>query len=484
MSTEFKSLERVDRDAAYELQNRVNKIRQDAANAANQAREQAIRESQARINQIRQENIQREQQVIQTLRSETNNKLAQQDAKHRQALLDMSGALQNQLNQQASDFRNRLNDVRTQNQNDINRLRTETNNLINNLATEVNNAFEIQNEVNRNHQAQINSVKNDVRNLQQNITDQISWAKDNLTNCKTNIAEMEADIAVKRFQSQELERVKKSIANAETLIEIAPQAAIGNLTEARLNLMEIREKAQISQTIFESLFEQSLSGIKTLIEKVKHNKSQTKVRETNVDLNHWTNEKYKDFEEKVTKLESDINTALQNPDFNTEKMTEIIKEINLLEFEEESLVIEAVRNIELSQNRVETADSIIQELQEKGNFIIKKEDDEGYVANDYREGYYATLVDRGNQDISITVMVDSILDEADNNLKNKVIIQRNDNTHQNPALVQEYRDLIETALKTNGGEVTRENVPDERVFDANALKNTKLTNAQKEKLKL
>jgi len=484
MSTEIKSLERDNPAAAREIQNVFNQIRHHSTNAANQAYEKASRESQARINQIRQENIQREQQVIQTLRSETNNKLAQQDAKHRQALLEMSGSLQNQLNQQASDFRNRLNDVRTQNQNDINRLRTETNNLINNLVTDVNNAFEIQNEVNRNHQAQINSVKNDVKNLQQNITDQISWAKDNLNNCKTNIAEMEADIAVKRFQSQELERVKKSIANAETLIETAPQAAIGNLTEARLNLMEIREKAQISQAIFESLFEQSLSGIKTLIEKVKHNKSQTKVRETNVDLNHWTNEKYKDFEEKVTKLESDINTALQNPDFNTEKMTEIIKEINLLEFEEESLVIEAVRNIELSQNRVETADSIIQELQEKGNFIIKKEDDEGYVANDYREGYYATLVDRGNQDISITVMVDSILDEADNNLKNKVIIQRNDNTHLNPALVQEYRDLIETALKTNGGEVTRENVPDERVFDANALKNTKLTNAQKEKLKL
>lgn len=484
MSTEFKSLERVDREAAYELQNRVNKIRQDAANAAIQAREQAIRESQARINQIRQENIQREQQVIQTLRSETNNKLAQQDAQHRAALLDMSGALQNQLNQQANDFRNRLNDVRTQNQNDINQLRTETNNLINNLATEVNNAFEIQNEVNRNHQAQINSVKNDVRNLQQNITDQISWAKDNLNNCKTNIAEMVADIAVKRFQGQELDRVKKSVLNAENLIETAPQAAIGNLTEARLNLMEIREKAQNSQAIFESLFEQSLSGIKTLIEKVKHNKTETKVRETNVDLNHWTNEKYKDFEDKVAKLESEIYTALQNPNINTEKMTDIIKEINFLEFEEESLVIEAVRNIELSQNRVETADSIINELQEKGNFIIKKEDDEGYVANDYREGYYATLVDRGNQDISITVMVDSILDDADNKLKNKVVIQRNDNTQQNPALVQEYRDLIETALKTNGGEVKRGNVPDERVFDANALKNTKLTKVQKEKLKL
>lgn len=482
MSTEFKSLERVDRAAAYELQARVNNIRQDIENLTGEARRVAELFAKEQIEQIRREAKLREEAIINDLKNK--NKLAQQDAKHRQALLDMSGALQNQLNQQASDFRNRLNDVRTQNQNDINRLRTETNNLINNLATEVNNAFEIQNEVNRNHQAQINSVKNDVRNLQQSITDQISWAKDNLTNCKTNIAEMEADIAVKRFQSQELERVKKSITNAETLIETAPQAAIGNLTEARLNLMEIREKAQISQAIFESLFEQSLSGIKTLIEKVKHNKSQTKVRETNVDLNHWTNEKYKDFEEKVTKLESEINTALQNPDFNTEKMTEIIKEINLLEFEEESLVIEAVRNIELSQNRVETADSIIQELQEKGNFIIKKEDDEGYVANDYREGYYATLVDRGNQDISITVMVDSILDDADNKLKNKVVIQRNDNTHQNPALVEEYRDLIETALKTNGREVKRGNVADERVFDANALKNTKLTKVQKEKLKL
>lgn len=482
MSTEFKSLERVDKDTAYELQARVNNIRQNIERLTGEARRVAELFAKEQIEQIRREAKLREEAIINKLKSE--NKLDQQDAQHRAALLEMSGALQNQLNQQASDFRNKLKDVRTQNQNDINRLRTETNNLINNLATEVNNAFEIQNEVNRNHQAQINSVKNDVRNLQQNITDQISWAKDNLSNCKTNIAEMEADIAVKRFQSQELERVKKSIANAETLIETAPQAAIGNLTEARLNLMDIREKAQISQAIFESLFEQSLSGIKTLIEKVKHNKSHTKVRETNVDLNHWTNEKYKDFEDKVAKLESEINTALQNPDINTEKMTEIIKEINILEFEEESLVIEAVRNIELSQNRVETADSIIQELQEKGNFIIKKEDDEGYVANDYREGYYATLVDRGNQEISITVMVDSVLDETNNSLKNKVIIQRNDNTHQNPALVQDYRDLIETALQTDGCVVSRDNVPDERVFDANALKNTKLTKVQKEKLKL
>lgn len=484
MSTEFKSLERVDRAAAYELQNKVNQIRKDAANAANQAREQAIRDSQVKINQIRQETIQREQQVIQTLRSETNNKLAQQDAQHRAALLDMSGALQNQLNQQAGDFSNRLNDVRTQNQNDINRLRTETNNLINNLATEVNNAFEIQNEVNRNHQAQINSVKNDVRNLQQNITNQISWAKENLSNCKSNIYEMEKDITINRFQGQELDRVKKSVLNAENLIETAPQAAIGNLTEARLDLMEIREKAQISQAIYERLFEQSLSGIKSLVENIKHNKANTKMRDTNVDLTFWTNGKYTDFEEKVNKLEKEVSTAMQNPAINIDGLTDIIQNISILEFEEENLVVEAVRNIELSQNRVDTADNIINQLQEKGNFIIKKEDDEGYVANDYREGYYATLVDRGNQDISITVMVDSVLDETDNSLKNKVIVQRNDNTHQNPALVEEYRDLIETAMQTDGCEVKRGNVPDERVFDANALKNTKLTKVQKEKLKL
>jgi hypothetical protein len=484
MSTEFKSLERVDRAAAYELQNKVNQIRRDAANAANQAREQVVRESQVKINQIRQETIQREQQVISTLRSETNNKLAQQDAQHRAALLNMSGALQNQLNQQAGDFRNRLNDVRTQNQNDINRLRTETNNLINNLATEVKNAFEIQNEVNRNHQAQINSVKNDVINLQQNITDQISFAKENLANCKSNISEMENDIAINRFQGQELERVKKSVSNAETLIASAPQGAIANLTEARLKLMEIREKAQISQAIFESLFEKSLSGIKSLVENIKHNKANTKTKDTNVDLVFWTNDKYTNFEEKVNKLEKEVSNAMQNPAINIDGLTDIIQNINNLEFEEENLVVEAVRNIELSQNRVDTADNIINQLQEKGNFIIKKDDDEGYVASDYREGYYATLVDRGNQDISITVMVDSVLDEANNSLKNKVIIQRNENTHQNPALVEEYRDLIETALQTDGSEVSRKNVPDERIFDANALKNTKLTKVQKEKLKL
>jgi hypothetical protein len=484
MSTEFKSLERIDRAAAYEMQNRFNQVRIDATNAANQAREQAMRYSEAKINQFRQESIQREQQVINTLRSETNNKLAQQDAQHRAALLDMSGALQNQLNQQASDFRNRLSDVRAQNQNDINRLRTETNNLINNLASEVNKAFEIQNEVNRNHQAQINSVKNDVRNLQQNISDQISWAKENLANCRSNIVNMDNDIAINRFQGQELERVKKSVSNAETLINSAPQAAIGNLTEARLDLMEIREKAQISQAIFESLFEQSLSGIKSLIENIKHNKANTKMRDTNVDLTFWTNGKYTDFEQKVNKLENEVSNAMQNPAINIDGLTDIIQKISNLEFEEENLVVEAVRNIELSQNRVETADNIINQLQEKGNFIIKKEDDEGYVANDYREGYFATLVDRGNQEISITVMVDSVLDETDNSVKNKVCIQRNDDTHQNPALVEEYRDLIETTLQTDGSEVSRTSVPDEKIFDAKALKNTKLTKVQKERLKL
>jgi hypothetical protein len=484
MSTEFKSLERVDRAAAYELQNKVNQIRKDAANAANQAREQAMRDSQAKINQIRQETIQREQQVINTLRSETNNKLAQQDAQHRAALLDMSVALQNQLNQQAGDFRNRLNDVRTQNQNDINRLRTETNNLINNLASEVNSAFEIQNEVNRNHQAQINSVKNDIRNLQQNINDQISFAKENLVNCKSNISEMENDIAIKRFQGQELERIKKSVFNAETLIISSPQSAIIALTEARINLIDIRDKAKISQAIFESLFEQSLTGIKSLVDNIKHNKANTKTREINVDLGFWTNEKYTEFEKKVIQLEKEVNTAMKNPAINIEGLTDIIQKISILEFEEENLVVEAVRNIELSQNRNDIADSVINELLDRGNFIIQQDDDEGYVADDIREGYYATMVNRANPDISITVMVDSVLDEVDNSVKNKINIQRNDNTHLNPALVEGHRNIIRNALQASGKEVNDKSVEDARVFDANALKRTKLTNEQKKKLSL
>ncbi len=483
MSTEFKSLERVDRAAAYELQNKVNQIRKDAANAANQAREQAIRDSKVKINQIRQETIQREQQVIQTLRSETNNKLAQQDAQHRAALLDMSGALQNQLNQQAGDFRNRLNDVRTQNQNDINRLRTETNNLINNLASEVNNAFEIQNEVNRNHQAQINSVKNDVRNLQQNITDQISWAKENLANCKSNISEMENDIAINRFQGQELERVKKSVSNAETLIASAPQAAIGNLTEARLNLMEIREKAQISQAIFESLFEQSLSGIKSLVENIKHNKANTKTRDTNVDLIFWTNGKYTDFEEKVSNLEKEVSNAMQNPALKIDGLTDIIQNISILEFEEENLVVEAVRNIELSHNRNVIADIAINSLLD-ANFIIKKEDDEGYIAQDFREGYYATLVNRNNEGHCVTVIVDSVFDEKNNELKNRLDIQSNTNDIMDMHSMEGYQQILSNAMELAGGDVKKLNVEDVKVFDANALKTTKLNNEQKQRLKL
>jgi hypothetical protein len=101
---------------------------------------------------------------------------------------------------------------------------------------------------------------------------------------------------VKRFQKQELERAKISNLNAENLIENSPQAAIGNLTESRIDLMEIREKSHISQAIFESLYQQSLSGIKTLIEKTEHSKQNTKTQDTIVNLVFWTNGRYTEFE--------------------------------------------------------------------------------------------------------------------------------------------------------------------------------------------
>lgn len=483
MSTEFKQLERVDREAAYELQKRVNQIRQEAANAANRAREQAERSAQSQINSIKLENAQREQRIINELRSDTNNKLAQQEANHRAALLQLNSSLQNQLNKQATDFRDRLDILRQQNIDDIENLRNETNELIDELTEEMQGAFERQDEINVQHQTQINNIKGEVRNLQLNISNQIAWAKETLVECKRNSKEMDQNIAVRRFQGSELERVKKSISNAESLIESAPQAAIGNLTEAFIELMDIREKALISQVIFEKLYEQSLSGIKALIEKSKQNKAETKVGKTSVDLNFWTQGKYAEFEEKVSNLEKEVNAALNDSNVNSNTLTEILKQISILEAQEEILVIEAVKNIELSQNRVETADKIISKLQNEGNFIIKKDDDEGYIAKDYREGYYATLVDRNNQDISISVLIDSELDDSDNSLKNRISIQRNDKTHINPALVEEYRDIIESGLKEGDSDVIRQKVSDEQVFDPNAIKNTKLTNEQKKKLR-
>jgi hypothetical protein len=484
MSTEFKALERVDRKAAYELQEKIDEIRSNAENAAKKAREKALRESESKIQQIRQENIQRERQIIQSLRSETDNKLAQQDAEHRAALLDMSESLQKKLDKQSDEFGKKLENVIIQNQNDINKLRIETHGLINDLTTDINNAFKEQIEINKSHQNQINHIKNDVRSLQQNISDQKSWAKELLKNCKLNLSEMENDIAVKRFQKQELERAKISVLNAENLIENSPQAAIGNLTESRIDLMEIREKSQISQAIFESLYQQSLSGIKTLIEKTEHSKQNTKTQDTDVDLVFWTNGRYTEFEEKVNALEQKIKTALQNPEISTEDMTNIIKEISLLESEEEDLVKEAVSNIELSQNRVETANEIINKLLSDGNYILKNDDDEGYISDDFREGYFATLVDNGNQDISMTVMVESVLDETDNSVKNMVYIQRNGNVKQNDILVQENRDLIKKFLSKDGDNVSNIDLPDAKVFDSNAMKSKKLTKDQKVKLKL
>jgi hypothetical protein len=173
----------------------------------------------------------------------------------------------------------------------------------------------------------------------------------------------------------------------------------------------------------------------------------------------------------VNALEKKIKTALQNPEISTEDMTNIIKEISLLESEEEDLVKEAVSNIELSQNRFYTAEKIIEKLS-NNNFIIKNEDDDqGYIAEDYREGYFATLVDNGNQDISMTVMVESVLDETDNSVKNMVYIQRNGNVKQNDILVQENRDLIKKFLSKDGDNVSNIDFPDAKVFDSNALKN-------------
>ncbi len=50
----FLKLEKVDKAAAYEIQALLDQIQAEAANAANQAREEAIRDAKDRINEIRQ----------------------------------------------------------------------------------------------------------------------------------------------------------------------------------------------------------------------------------------------------------------------------------------------------------------------------------------------------------------------------------------------------------------------------------------------
>ncbi len=482
MSTRFKQLERVDRAAAYELQKEVDRTIQNAANAASQAKKEAERIAQIRINQIRSENAQREQEIINKLKKDSDNKFAQQEAKHREALQVLSNSLQNELNKTVSDFENNIAEVKRQYGHDIKRLRKETTKLIDNLSSEMNRSFEEQKQINSNHQRQIDGIKAEVKNLYENIDNQKDWAKEHLVECKRSIQEMENDIAVKRFQENELNRVKKSINAAENLIKgDAPQSALGNLAEAMIDLMDIREKATTSQAIFDTLYQKALENIKALITRSEHKKENTKVDETKVDLTFWTNGKYKEFEDKVEKLRGKIDSAVKDSEIDIQTLQNILEQITVLSAEEELLVIEAVENIQLSQNRVEIADTIIDKLEHEQNFILKEENSEGYVASDFREGYYATLIDKNNKDICITIMVESELSKADGAIISKVSCQRDDALDINPVLLQNNRDVIKECLQGKGVETNNINVEDKPVFDSEALKHAKLTAEQKEK---
>ena len=544
MSTEFKSLERVDRKAAYDLQNRVNKIRENAKKAAKQAREQAQGEAQAMMDRERKKHIERETAKIaeikanadnrlarqeaehrdavkkseartrntiakesakqrQAMRQSENrikNKIAKQDAEHREAILKQTKLMNHRLRQQSSEFQSKINAVQRQNKNDINKLRNETKKVTKNLSTEMDKAFKQQDEINANQQGQINTinseindvrsqiatVKADVKNLQQNIENQEEYAKELYESCIASINDFKEDIAVRRFQKEELKRIINSVNAEKNNINIAPQGSISQLTQARLGLMEIKEKAAMCQAIYDSLYENVLANAKGLLNRMQENENNTFHEEENehgevvqhkIDLDKWTKNIYSTLKDDVVNIERKLHEALDKPEIGLNELEELTSEVQVLEVKHEDLLANAVNEFSSSLERSDIANEVIEKLLDEGFSVQDNGNEEGYIGEDPTEGYYATLVNDNNDQINISITVEG------DDLKSRISIQNNSAPGELTAIeMASLRNLTQKSLSKDGCEVENIDVEDKKVFDPNALKTTKLSPEQKRRL--
>lgn len=181
--------------------------------------------------------------------------------------------------------------------------------------------------------------------------------------------------------------------------------------------------------------------LENMINKIENN---TTIQKVKIDLNFWTEWKLAELKKNVSSAKEQLNNYKNISDTIARETLWHIFSFNQ---NAEEIKNEAIRKINLSQERVEVADQIINILWKYWNFICKEWDDIGYEENDFRKWYTFSLTFNWNRDNKLNITIDTFRDDQDWSLeKNKIKVDIS-KYYGNRYLVEEIKELIKDSIE-------------------------------------
>lgn len=401
--------------------NSINAVQNQVANAERRAKNAAREEVKKRAKKI--------QKDLKILENNLNYQMAEISEEVRQNYIAHKIALENQANE----FNQQLST-----------LQDWTQTSLNNLASDMNQKFGEQ-------QNQIDACVKNIQNIYDREKDLTKQANDRLQDLNGLLMTFDQNNNHEKYAEG---RYRQLIRRFEDIngSNVPSQSVIMGAISITNDIFDLEEEIAKEKLVFESVYNQTLSIAKELLEIMKNNRTNLYFTNENgqklededgnhiqIEVNFWTDNQYSVLEKQAQQIHTELIKKEQNPELNRELLLQLQQQLHEIKIEQERLVLTACEKGILSTNRGEIAEDILEAFEQQGFWLKESEDSFFYEGNkekntqyDYREGVVINLINDIGTELTIRIVPER--------KKNKIHFHRNDNRDMTE---QEYMELLE-----------------------------------------
>jgi len=452
--------------------NQLNNLESQLNNVSNEAKQAARYEAEKRVNALRREVESMEDNFnyqIEGLESD----LAEMDRNHRQA-----------MKRQSNEFYQNLTE-----------LKDWTSKSINGLENRVDESFERQ-------QKQIDEQRERINHLYKKEANENEKARLMLKDLKILVAAIGERCNHNKFAEGKWNQLNRRVGNLSNA-NVPSVSIISETMNITNDLWDLEEDVLKAQLKFEVIHNLVLFEATELLQIMSKNRTNVyykddegnnlkdeEGKDIQVEIDFWTKNDYRDLENKVTNLKTELETKKDHQNLTEERLKDIRHDLNDIKEEQMFLVELALKRGIASEERVKISEEIINALIEQGFSLNKLQNGEpahnylkGEMEGDQREGVFAVLQNGVGAEISIIIHPDETLTH------NHIVFQRNDESNLTPdelkRSIEGVKQIIEKKGYKMGGVASPQGTGDNKqreLVDANALAKTGINKDLKERL--
>jgi chromosome segregation ATPase len=311
---------------------------------------------------------------------------------------------------ESESLKSRLERERRKRKSDISRIRREFDSKIKEL-NKINNKLsaelrEVNNELLKT-KGDIETIKKETQKNKQKINEIIAnlnrekkekkelalfW----INNLNAQI-DMIKELEHEKFKPNELNRLLTQIELARKNFENGMyEAAVSSLQERYLDAVDLFEEVFLLQKEFEDLKAQALENLdelKSLLEAQRVVEYELEGQKIEVDVDYWSEGRLSEIEKEISSLEKEIN----DKNTSTKRLREILKYQEKLKEELINLSEKAKHNLFMYQARVDSANDIIDILDEMGFEAV----DNALLKDDKRKSLFVKFENESEEEIMV-----------------------------------------------------------------------------------